>query len=502
MSITRRLFLGTAAAAGVLVGTLGAFAQEPRRGGDLVMLSTQVPRHLNPAVQSGIATAVPGTQIFASLLKYDENWNPHPYLAKDWSFSDDGLTFTVHIVENARFHDGEPVTSEDVAFSIMTVKANHPFQTMFAPVESIETPDDYTAVFKLSQPHPALLLALSSALSPIIPEHIYGDGQDLPTHPRNSDPVGSGPFKLERFDPGEQITLVRNDDFFIEGRPYLDRIIIRIVRDASAALLSMEAGDADLFPFLSESQGIRRLSEVDGLVVTADGYDAVGPIVWLAFNTTKGPLADKRVRQAIAYATDRDFITKALHRGVSKPQRGPIIESSPFFNENIPAYDVDLDKAKALLDEAGFPAGDGGSRFGLSIDFIPGVAEQQQNIAEYLRSQLGKVGVDISVRPSPDFPTWAQRIASGDFELTMDNVFNWGDPVIGVHRTYLGSNIRPCHLGEHPGVFELEGGRDPGQGGGGARPGQAQGPLRRVPDDRGRGSARLLDQRHPLPHRL
>jgi peptide/nickel transport system substrate-binding protein len=144
-----------------------------------------------------------------------------------------------------------------------------------------------------------------------------------------------------------------------------------------------------------------------------------------------------RVRQAIAYAVDRDFITKALHRGTSQVQRGPIIESSPFFDASIPAYDVDLDKANALMAEAGY--GDG---MELTVDYIPGPKEQQQSVAEYLKSQLKKIGINVTVRAAPDFPTWAGRVGGHDFELSMDVVFNWGDPVIGVHRTYLSSNIR------------------------------------------------------------
>lgn len=124
-------------------------------------------------------------------------------------------------------------------------------------------------------------------------------------------------------------------------------------------------------------------------------------------------------------------------RGIAKPQRGPITESSPFFDPTIPAYDVDLDKAKALMEEAGF--GDG---MELTVDYIPGPKEQQQSVAEYLKSQLKKIGIAVTVRAAPDFPTWAGRVGGGDFELTMDVVFNWGDPVIGVHRTYLSSNIR------------------------------------------------------------
>ena len=405
--------------------------------GTLVIASTQTPRHLNGAVQSGTATAVPSTQIFASLLRYDNGWEPQPYLAKSWETSADGLTITFKLVDNATFHDGKPVTSEDVAFSIMTIKENHPFQSMFAPVEAVETPDAHTAVFKLSKPHPALMLALSPALAPVLPKHVYGDGQDPKSHPANSAPVGSGPFILTEFTPGEAVVMKKNPNFFLEGRPKLDEIIVRIVKDPSALLIAMENGDADLYPFMAGSQEIRRLEKVDGLTITAEGYAGVGPINWLAFNTQSDKLKDVRVRQAIAYAVDRDFITKALHRGVSQVQRGPIIESSPFFDASIAPYNVDLDKAKALMAEAGFADG-----MSLTIDYIPGPKEQQQSVAEYMKSQLKKIGIELEVRAAPDFPTWAGRVGGHDFELSMDVVFNWGDPVIGVHRTYLCDNIR------------------------------------------------------------
>lgn len=422
------------AAAAVLPGV--APAQEPQTGGTLVIMSTQVPRHLNGAVQSGIATAMPSTQIFASPLRYDAEWNPQPYLAESWEVAEDGLSVTLNLVEDTTFHDGEPITSEDVAFSIMTIKENHPFKSMFAPVETVETPDPHTAVIRLAKPHPALLLALSPALAPILPEHVYGDGQDIKTHPANTDPVGSGPFRLVEFTAGDRIILERNPDFFIDGRPYLDEVIYRIVSDPSSLVIAMENGDGDMYPFLGGSQDIRRLEESDHLVVTDQGYAAVGPINWLAFNTASEKLSDKRVRQAIAYAIDRDFIINALQRGVSRPQRSPIIESSPFFDPTVPAYELDIEKAKALMEEAGY--GDGMS---LTVDYIPGNPERQKNIGEYLKSQLRKINIDVTVRAAPDFPTWARRISNHDFELTMDTVFNWGDPVIGVHRTYLCSNI-------------------------------------------------------------
>ncbi len=431
MSFLKRITAAALLATTTLAGH--AYAE----GGTLVIASTQVPRHLNGSVQSGIATAIPSTQIFASPLRYDENWEPQPYLAESWEVAADGMSVTLNLVQNATFHDGQPVTSEDVAFSIMNTKDNHPFKSMFEPVDTIDTPDAHTVVINLSKPHPALLLALSPALAPVLPKHVYGDGQDPKSHPANTAPVGSGPFMLEEFTAGEAIVMKKNPNFFLEGRPKLDEIIIRIIKDPSALLIAMENGDADLYPFMAGSQEIKRLEKDEDLAITTEGYAAVGPVNWLAFNTASEKLSDVRVRQAIAYAVDREFITKALHRGVSSPQRGPIIESSPFFDETIPAYDVDLEKAQALMNEAGF--GDG---MELTIDYIPGPKEQQQSVAEYMKSQLKKIGIDVTVRAAPDFPTWAGRVGGHDFELSMDVVFNWGDPVIGVHRTYLSSNIR------------------------------------------------------------
>ena len=254
MKLMSRL-LGAAAFAALSSTALPAFAD----GGTLVIASSQVPRHLNGAVQSGIATAVPSTQIFASPIRYDENWEPQPYLAKSWETSEDGLTVTLNLVDNATFHDGEPITSEDVAYSILTTKENHPFKSMFAPVESIDTPDAHTVVINLSNPHPALLLALSPALAPVLPKHVFDDGQDIKSHPMNSKPVGSGPFMLEEFKAGEAIVLKKNPNFFLDGRPKLDEIIVRIIKDPSALLIAMENGEADMYPFMAGSQEIRRL---------------------------------------------------------------------------------------------------------------------------------------------------------------------------------------------------------------------------------------------------
>src|SRR5690625_2012843 len=263
-----------------------------------------------------MATAVPASQLFASLLRYDDEWNPQPYLATDWEWVDDGLGLQLSLQENAVFHDGEPITAEDVAFSIMAAKANHPFKTMFEVLEEVETPDEHTVVFRLSQPHPSLLVALSPALSPILPKHIYDDGQDLNTHPRNvNDVVGSGPFKFKSFVPGKEVILERFDDFFIEDRPYADRLVIQINQDISTLFLGAQHGNIHLVPFAGDAATLQMADADPAVQLVERGYEGAGSLTLLSINTAKAPLDNEQVRQAIAYALDKDFLVDALAGG-------------------------------------------------------------------------------------------------------------------------------------------------------------------------------------------
>ena len=282
------------------------------------------------------------------------------------------------------------------------------------------------------------MLIMSGQLMSIIPKHIYGDQENTKTHPRSTENVvGSGPFKLTEFKSGEHVIMERYDGFFMEGRPYLDKIVLRIITDPAARAIALENGELHMTAFESLPRIINRLKKVDNLTVTPEGYGGIGPLDWLAINTTKGPLKEKKVRQAIAHAVDKNFIHKAIMQGTAADAKTGIHPDSPFYNGDVTDYPLDLDKANALLDEAGFPMKDG-KRFDLTIDFgWPGVKPQ----VEYVRSALKKVGIEVTVRPLADFPTWAKKMGSLDFDLSWDTVFNWGDPAIGVHRTYLSSNI-------------------------------------------------------------
>ena len=444
-SMLRRSVLLSAALASVATGS--ALAQSAVSGGagsagTLVIGFNSVPRHLNSAVQSGTVTGIPAAQIFASPLRFDKDWNPEPYLAETWSFQDDGKSVLLKIRAGATFHDGKPITSEDVAFSIMAIKANHPFQSMFEPVERVDTPTPQIAVIRMKQPHPAILLALSPAFCPILPKHVFGDGTDLKAHPKNNLPVGSGPYKVVSFNPRESIVLERHAGYFFPDRPKFDKLIFRIMSDPSSLALALEKGEVDFVPQLASLAQNRQLAKNKDIVVSNKGGQAIGPLGWLAFNLTRKPWDDVRVRQAIAHAVDRDFIVSKLHQGTTKPATGPIAPGSPFHTDKVEPYKTDLKKATALLDAAGFKPDASGKRLAMTLDFLPGTPDNAQTIAEYLKPQLKKIGIEVNVRTSPDFPTWARRISTYDFDATMDGAFNYGDPVIGVHRTYLSSNIR------------------------------------------------------------
>ena len=441
--LNRRHLLQAGAAATALGATwpLAAWAQAAR-GGVLVIGTTQKPRHLNSAVQSGIATMFPAAQLFASPLRMSADWKPQPYLAEKFELSPDNRSVALTLRKDAVFHDGRPITSEDIKFSIETIRDHHPFKSMYAPVNAVTTEGPLKAVVRLAEPHPALLLAMSTSLTPIIPKHIFGDGTDPKLHPRNANPVGSGPFKLLEFKPGEHIVMERNERFFLKDLPRLDRLIVKEYKDTASLLLAFEKGEIDVHPAVNDPRDLERAKKIPGVQLVTGAQPAIGPLLWLAFNTKSPKLADKRVRQAISFAIDRKFIVGTLFGGQHKVATGPIASGSPFYTTEVEHYALNLAKANQLLDAAGLKPGAGGVRLSLEVDVLPGLNDVK-TMGEYLKPSLAKIGVDVVLRTSPDFPTWARRVSSHQFEATFDSVWNWGDPVIGVHRTWVSSNIKP-----------------------------------------------------------
>ncbi len=285
--------------------------------------------------------------------------------------------------------------------------------------------------------------ALVPLLMPVIPKHVFGDGRDPRTHPMNAMPVGSGPFRFKEWVKGRHVILERNDDFFIEGRPLLDRIVVRFMNLPSVRLLALEKGEVDYYPFAGlRFRDILRIAENPDLRVSEKGYEALGPVNYVEFNLREPPLDDLRVRRAVALAIDQEFMVNVLHGGVPHPGHGPLHHASPFYSERPDPYPLDLERAGRLLDEAGYPPDAEGVRFRVTLDYPPFHADSLGTGANYVKAQLKKVGIAVDLRPPADFASWAQRIASWDYRFTMNTHWTYPDPVIGVHRIYLCGNVR------------------------------------------------------------
>lgn len=426
-------------------GMQPAAAQTPKRGGTLT-LAVDAPRHLNPAVQSGTSTGTIGTQIFTGLIEIDGDFKVQPLLADKWDISADGKAITFQLNKAALFHDDKPITSTDVAFSLDVVKNNHPFGVaMFAAVDTVETPDPKTAVFKLKWAQPSFMPSLSALLLPILPKHVYGDGRDVKSHPANLQAVGSGPFKVQEFVANQHVILTRHEKYFRSGRPYLDRLVVKFIpeREIQQRLVAFEKGEIDYIGNSGmNAASIKRMQADPRWTISTRGYEAIGPINYLELNLRKKPLDDVRVRKAIAFAIDKNFITQKLHQGVSKALHGPLHSSNPFASAETVKYPTDLKQAEKLLDEAGIKKGADGVRFKMTVDYPTFHPESTRVVAEYLKPQLKKVGIDVDVRAAADFPSWAKRIAEWDYDATMNSIYNYPDPIIGVHRLFLCDNIK------------------------------------------------------------
>lgn len=420
-------------------------AEEPVRGGTVVYLSSKIPS-LNPlhsAYEVGLVTS----QIFASPTRMDENNEIAPYIAESWEISEDGKTYTFHIAKNAKFHDGKPVTSEDLAFSFDIVKKHHRFgPQMFGPITGYEFPDEKTLVMKLSEPHGPLLLAATTPRQlPVMPKHVYGQAENFMEQPAHKEPVGSGPFVISDRKTDEYVSIERNKDHFVEGLPYLDRIIYQNVQDKTAKRIGLRRNQFQLArtDSVMRFSDIKEFSKIEHLELTEYKGISGGAIV-LEFNNRREQFKKLAVRQAIAYAVDRDHLSNVLHGGFTKPSRSPLPATNVFFNDKLTGYPLDLDKANQLLDEAGYPRKDDGMRFEVNLIYIaqPFMPDFQSLPAEYIATALKKVGIKVNLEPQQGFAGWAKRSAAWEFDMSINWPGDKTDPAIGVSRLYVCDNIK------------------------------------------------------------
>lgn len=417
-------------------------AEEPTRGGQLDAIINPEPPILMLGLNQQAPTQVVAGKIYQSLLTYDFDLNPMPSLAHSWEVSDDGLTYTFHLEEEVVWHDGEPFDSSDVVFSYDTfLPETHPrWRPLHERTESITAPDENTVVFELEEPFPAFIMGFAVDNAPIIPRHLY-EGTDYQDNEWNQTPIGTGPFKFEEWERGSYIHLVRNDDYWKEGKPYLDEIYFQVIPDAASRVAALETGRAHM----SRGEDIEffdvpRVSQLDHLEMTTQGWEMFAPLAWLEFNVREEPISDKRFRQAVMHAIDREFILNNIFFNLGKVATGPINSATLHYTDDVKQYDYDPQRANELLDEMGLEPDADGVRTELRLLPLP-YGEQWDRLAEYVRQQLIEVGIDARLEAA-DAGTWAERVADWDYDMTFNYLYQYGDPAIGVARSYISSNIR------------------------------------------------------------
>ncbi len=433
-----------------LVAVIGLALAQPagaKGGGTMVMLVQPEP----PSLASYLSTSGPigmvTSKVFDGLLEYDLDLQPQPGLAESWTLSDDGLTLTFKLRQGVVFHDGKPLTAEDVRFSIEdAAKVTHPRgPNTFKSVTAIETPDDHTVVLKLEKPAPYMIMAFSSYETPILPKHIYGKG-DLRAHPNANKPIGSGPFKFVEWRKGTLIRLDKNENYWKEGQPYLDRIVARFIPDASTRTAALEKGEAHFaamgaVPF----NDAKKLAAIPSLTVTTKGHEMISPVAEILLNTRRAPLNDANVRRAIAYAIDRQFLIDNIWFGYGKPATGPMssnFEPGGLYTSDVRTYQVSdgVERANKILDEAGYKKNADGVRFELMHDSLP-YGQEWTRFGEYIAQALGKIGIKVTIRQE-DVARWLKRTyTDNDFDTTGNYLYNLSDPVVGVHRAVVSEAI-------------------------------------------------------------
>ncbi|MCM2251663.1 MAG: ABC transporter substrate-binding protein [Ramlibacter sp.] len=439
---SRRAVFAIALAASALAVGVPANAQgKPTPGGVLTASLFPEPPSLNPALQQVLGTQMVASKIYESLIVYSKKLEPTPGLARSWTVSPDRLTYTFNLQQGVKWHDGKPFTSADVLFTYKEILANSPrTRGLMENVAELRAPDTGTVVFRLKSPYSAFLYAFDIGGGAILPKHLF-EGTELATNPRNNAPVGTGPFKFAKWERGSHVELVRNTEYWRPGLPYLDGITYRVIPDAASRRLALEQGTVmQVAPTEIEPFDIGRLAKNANLKSTQEGGEYWAPMIWIEMNNSLAPFNDRRFRQAMMYALDRKFMVEKIFFGQGLVSTGPIHHKTRFYSPDVQRYAPDLKKAVALLDEMGLKADAKGVRATVSYIPLP-YGEVHRRMAEYLKLSLAKVGIVVNIE-STDVGTWVKRVGAGDYQMAGNGVFQYGDPAIGVARTYLGTNIR------------------------------------------------------------
>ena len=322
--------------------------------------------------------------VWDRLIVQDVTTRPKPMLAESWDISPDYSQLTFHLRKGVKFHTGREMTSEDVKFSLQRLQDPKVASTMLGRAKTMvnwTTPDSSTIVVKASRPWPDAF-DLLQYVNIIDPETLATSGL--------AKPVGTGPFMFVEYQQGDHLALTKNPNYWQTGKPYLDRIVTSIFNDGQAAVAQLEAGALDIADMTTINDTVRLQKDPKYQVLV---NNVTGAFWNVLPNCKKELTSDKRVRQALNYALDRQRITDSVWQGLAKPEALPWSSTSPAYEASKnTAYAFDLDKARALLTSAGV------SNAQLDISWPTSVPDYAK-VAQIYQADLAKIGVVTTLKP-------------------------------------------------------------------------------------------------------
>ena len=402
---------------------------------------------LDPQNANEIETWKVSKNIYETLVEYDkETTEIIPKLAKEWSVSEDQKIWTFKLQEGVKFHDGTDFNAEAVVYNFeRMMDKSFPdrygdfsvYRGMFngfkgegSTLEEVKEVDEYTVQFTLVSPQATFLSNLSMhAFGIISPTAIKKYGEKI-----NENAVGTGPFKFESWKPNDAITLVKNEDYWIPELPKLGKLIYKVIPDNSARLTALKNGEIDIMDGLNPSD-LKSVQSDQNLQVT---FRPALNVAYLSLNNTKKPFDNPKVRQAISHAINKQGLADAFYYGLAEPVKNMVPSTNWAYNNDIQDYEYDLDKAKSLLEEAGYPNG-----FDLEFSITSSsriYMQQPTKMAEAIKTDLEKIGINVKI-VSYEWASYFPLLNSGEHTM---GLIGWvgdnGDPDNFIYSTLSKNN--------------------------------------------------------------
>ena len=422
--------------------------QEGKPGGTLrLVLREDLPQGFSIHESATNSVTWPAMPCYSNLVVYDQTKRLGrmdtivPELAEKWSWQDNYRNLVFFLRKDVKWHDGQPFTSKDVKFTFDTVREAadapaklriNPRKEWYANVDAIEAPDPYTVVFRLKRPQPSLVAMLASGYSPVIPAHV-----PIPEH--RSRCIGTGPFKFKEWKRGQSVDLVRNPDYFVKGRPYLDAVRYTVIVERGTRVAALQANQIDVaYPgetTLSIAEQLK--GAVPSMVFTETASNVSENLL---LNTKKPPFDNVKVRRALSFAIDRRAYTQTVHRGAAVV--GASLAPKPWGVwgllekdlAQLPGYGGAAEgraTAKKLLAEAGFGPGNP-----LKLEVVTRAIAIYLDFSAFVMSDLKQVGIEGTLK-QVDTAQWHPMVTRREF-LMGTNLTGLGvdDPDANFYENY------------------------------------------------------------------